>query len=381
MASVTPRGEGFFAQVRKKQGGTVVFSESKTFPTEALAWSWANRLEEKLKKDGIAATAQRSTTVGELVLTHLEYLQKLRPIGRSCIHTYETAACEFSKVKLSEFSRKHLIDYAVRRKAQGLAASTINADIMPVSAAIHAAPFAHGIHVDPTELDLAVKWLHENHIIGKSRQVIRLVDDEEEAALLQEFARRNLHHQTSIDMVKVYKFALAFPRSAGEITRIKWADVDWKKRTVIIRDVKDPKKKLGNDQVVPLLGEAWTILELMPKVEARIFPYNTESMEAAFERARDRIAATGMPGIKDLRFHDLRHTGITQLFWAGLKIEEVAAVSGHKNWQTLKRYRHIRPEDVHRRFDALQAKATLGIDDQLRKLLESLMADRSAVAA
>lgn len=48
------------------------------------------------------------------------------------------------------------------------------------------------------------------------------------------------------------------------------------------------------------------------------------------------------------------HTGITQLFWAGLKIEEVAQVSGHTNWTQLKRYTHIRPEDVHRRWEALQ---------------------------
>ena len=358
MASITQRGDAWYAQVRNKKFGVIVFSESKTFPSRVLAEAWAARVEEKLKKDGVAVTAQRGTTVGDLVLTHLAYLKKLRPVGRSCIHTYETAACEFAKIKLSEFTSKHLVDYAVRRKALGLAPSTINADLMPVSAAMHAAPFAHGIKVDPTELDLAIKYLNENNIIGKSRQVVRLVADEEEQALLAEFERRNGHHQTAIDMVKVYHFALAFPRRAGEITRIRWADVDFKRKTVIIRDVKHPKRKIGNDQVVPLLGKAWTILESMPKLEERIFPYNTESMEAAFERARDRIAATGIPSIKDLRFHDLRHTGITMLFWAGLKIEEVAQVSGHTNWQTLKRYTHIRPEDVHRRWDALHAPAS-----------------------
>lgn len=381
MAKPQQRGDGYFIQVRKKKDGIVVFSESKTFPTAALAQSWADRLEEKLQRDGIAATAQRSVMVGDLVLTHLAYLQKLRPLGRSAIHTYQTAACEFAKVKLSEFNRKHLIDYAVRRKAMGLAPSTINADLMPVSAALHAAPYAHGVHVDPTELDMAIKWLHENNIIGKSRSVIRLVSSEEEEAMLAEFTRRNLHHQTTIDMVKVYRFALAFPRRASEITRIKWADVNWKKHTVIIRDVKHPKHKMGNDQEVPLLGEAWDILNSMPKVDACIFPYNTNSMEAGFERVRDRIAATGMPGIKDLRFHDLRHTGITRLFWAGLKIEEVAAVSGHTNWQTLKRYTHIRPEDVHRRFDALQEQAKLGITPELRSMLEALMANSSGVQA
>ena len=47
------------------------------------------------------------------------------------------------------------------------------------------------------------------------------------------------------------------------------------------------------------------------------------------------------------------NTGITRLFWAGLKIEEVAQVSGHSNWAQLKRHTHIRPEDVHRRWGQL----------------------------
>lgn len=361
MASIQKRGDVFFAQVRIKKSGVIVFSESKSFPTEVMARSWAERTEKKFHEGGISNISKM--TVADLLDTHLKYLQKLRPIGRSCIHTYQTAATEFAKIPLSEFNRKHLIDYAVKRKVAGLAPSTINSDLAPVSAAIHAAPFAHGIDVDPKEVDLAIKYLHENNIIGKSKEIVRLVDDEEEAALMAEFVRRNSHHQTTIDMVKVYKFALAFPRRASEITRIKWADVDWKKRTVIIRDVKHPRQKIGNDQTVPLLGEAWTILNDMPKVEARIFPYDPESMEAAFERARNRIAETGIPRIKDLRFHDLRHTGITMLFWAGLQIEEVAKVSGHANWQTLKRYTHIRPEDVHRRWDAITAKSRLDTGD------------------
>lgn len=353
MASITQRGDGWFAQVRVKQQGVVVFSESKTFPTQAMAESWAQRLEQKVKADGVAAVAQRHKTVGELILAHLEYQQKLRPLGRSTIHNHETTAQAFAKLKLNDLTARHITDFVLKRKTEGAAPATILANLSPLSAAVHAAPYAHGIQIDPTPVDLAIKKLKEAGAIGKSREVIRLVEQDEEEALLAEFTRRNAHHQTSIDMVLVYKMALALPRRAGELTRMRWADVDFKRRTLTIRDVKHPRRKIGNDQVVPLLGEAFTLLDQIPKLEERIFPYNTESMEAAFERARDRIAATGMPRIKDLRFHDLRHTGITMLFWAGLKIEEVAQVSGHTNWAQLKRYTHIRPEDVHRRWDAL----------------------------
>lgn len=351
MASIQQRGEVFFAQVRIKKAGVIVFSESKTFPTEAMARSWAERLEAKVKKDGAPT---RSMTVGELILEHLAYQQKLRPLGRSTVFNHETTAQAFHKIKLDELTAKDITDFVVRRKAEGAGPATILSNLSPLSAAVHAAPYAHGIQVDPSQVDLAIKKLKEAGAIGKSKEVIRLVDDDEEAALLAEFERRNHHHQTSIDMTLVYKMALALPRRAGELTRIRWADVDYKRRTILIRDVKHPRQKIGNNQTVPLLGQAFTLLDQIPKLDERIFPYDTDSMTAAFERARDRIAETGMPKIADLRFHDLRHTGITQLFWGGLKIEEVAQVSGHTNWAQLRRYTHIRPEDVHRRWDALQ---------------------------
>lgn len=351
MASIQQRGDVFFAQVRIKKAGVIVFSESKTFPTEAMAKSWAERLEDKVRKDGAPT---RSMTVGELILEHLAYQQKLRPLGRSTIFNHQTTAQAFDKIGLHELTAKDITDFVIRRKAEGAGPATILSNLSPLSAAVHAAPYAHGIQVDPSQVDLAIKKLKQAGAIGKSNEVIRLVDDEEEAALLAEFKRRNMHHQTEIDMTLVYKMAIALPRRAGELTRIRWADVDYKRKTLLIRDVKHPRQKIGNNQTVPLLGPAFTLLDQIPKLGEFIFPYNTDSMTAAFERARDRIANTGMPKIADLRFHDLRHTGITQLFWAGLKIEEVAQVSGHSNWVQLKRYTHIRPEDVHRRWDSLQ---------------------------
>lgn len=50
-------------------------------------------------------------------------------------------------------------------------------------------------------------------------------------------------------------------------------------------------------------------------------------------------------GIKDLRFHDLRHHGISLLFeLRGFDIQAAAMVSGHKQWSTLQRYTHLREQ-------------------------------------
>lgn len=53
-------------------------------------------------------------------------------------------------------------------------------------------------------------------------------------------------------------------------------------------------------------------------------------------------------GIDDLKFHDLRHEGVLRLFEQGYTIEQVALVSGHRDWKMLARYTQIRAKDLHR---------------------------------
>jgi hypothetical protein len=44
----------------------------------------------------------------------------------------------------------------------------------------------------------------------------------------------------------------------------------------------------------------------------------------------------------------LRHEAASRLFEAGFTIEQVALVTGHRDWKMLKRYTNLRPEDLHR---------------------------------
>ena len=100
---------------------------------------------------------------------------------------------------------------------------------------------------------------------------------------------------------------------------------------------------------VPLLGDAWTILQRQPKNDERIFPYNEKTITDMFRRVRDEL------GIEDLRYHDLRREGASRLFEAGFSIEEVAQVTGHRSlnilWQV---YTELFPKTLHEKFDKLQ---------------------------
>ena len=103
----------------------------------------------------------------------------------------------------------------------------------------------------------------------------------------------------------------------------------------------------GEDQVVPLLSSTgYNAFEIVQRQQScrqgRVFPFNARTVSAYFTRAVTTL------GLRDLHLHDLRHEGISRLFEAGYRIEQVALVSGHRDWAMLKRYTHPRAVDLHR---------------------------------
>ena len=114
----------------------------------------------------------------------------------------------------------------------------------------------------------------------------------------------------------------------------------------MIRDRKDPRNKQGNDQTVPLLADAWAIVEplLSGRNVGQLFDgARAASVSTAFTRA---CKATDSP-IVGLHFHDLRHRATAEFFRMGLDIPRVALLTGHKTWTMLRRYTEIKPADVH----------------------------------
>jgi integrase len=137
-----------------------------------------------------------------------------------------------------------------------------------------------------------------------------------------------------LPMREIVCFALFSTRRQEEITTIRWTDYEGNR--VMVRDMKNPTEKFGNNVWCELPPEASAIIEAMPRRAEQIFPYSNESISAAFTRACKLL------GIDDLHFHDLRHEGISRLFEMGRTIPQVAAVSGHRSWHSLQRYAHLR---------------------------------------
>ena len=77
------------------------------------------------------------------------------------------------------------------------------------------------------------------------------------------------------------------------------------------------------------------ILDQAPRTTDRVFPITDIELKQSWERLRNRA------NLIDFTFHDLRHEAISRIFEKGLKIPEVASISGHKTVSQLFRYVQI----------------------------------------
>jgi len=168
----------------------------------------------------------------------------------------------------------------------------------------------------------------------------RRLDPEEEKILLN--ACKKYGNPWLTPMIS---FALETAMRKGEILSLEWKNVDLKKQTAYLPDTKnsEPRK-------VPLSKRAIEILKKIPRsVNGRVFPTTDNAIKLGFYRSCKK--AKSLDGkedkpIIDLRFHDLRHEATSRLFEKGLNPMQVAAITGHKTLQMLKRYTHLRAEDL-----------------------------------
>ena len=192
-----------------------------------------------------------------------------------------------------------------------------------------------GFPVNPKAMEDARTALDKLGITGRSKRRDRRPTLDELDRLMTHFGGASMR-RGSANMQAVIAVAVYSPRRQDEICRLKWTDLDEEGSLITVRDMKNPDGAAGNDVQCELTPEALAIIRAQPRVSDRIFPYSADTVCAAFTRA------CAILGISDLRFHDLRHEGISRLFEMGRNIPQVACVSGHRSWSSLQRYAHIR---------------------------------------
>lgn len=309
---------------------------SKTFETKTAALAWARGVESDIDKGRAKGGAPPGTVADMLDRYELE-MRRLRPFGRSKLSSLGLLRKGLGHVRLRDLDAAIVIRFARERHAQGAGPVTVTVDLAYLGTVLRTARALWRWHVSDEPVREARDALRMVGMVGRSRSRDRRPTQAETDALCAYWSG---NARQIIPMADVWLFAMASAMRLGEIVGLRWADLDEVASTVIIRDRKDPRRKAGNDERVPLLFGALQIVQRQPRTAARIFPYLSASVSRAFERA------CGVLGIEGLTFHDGRHEAVSRLFERGFGIEQVALVSGHRDWRTLRRYTQLRAEDL-----------------------------------
>jgi len=345
LATLTKLKSGSWrAQIRRK--GRYL---NETFLRRKDAEEWAIDMERRIdrKEQTVTRRSRDAQLFGDLIALHRQDLAEVGiKLGRSKDFSLTYLDKALGHLKILELDRERLIKFGKDRAKEGAGPVTLGMDLGYLKTVFSHAVAVHGITLSTEPVDLARIALKRLGLIGKGDERDRRPTQDELDAIT---AALDENPRLQIPISRIVRFAVATAMRQDEICRVEWRDFDSEKRMLLIRDRKDPRKKRGNDQRIPLLDvsgyDACKIIEEQGRFsnsrEGRIFPYNGRSVGTAFRRQCKELK------IDDLHFHDLRHEGTSRLFETGFTIEQVALVTGHKDWKMLRRYTHLKPEILH----------------------------------
>ncbi|MES0139232.1 site-specific integrase [Mesorhizobium sp. M0016] len=307
MATYTKLSSGSWrVQVRRK--GRYV---SETFLRRDDARRWATEAERQVDRGETPTKSRiaRLKTFGELIDLHIDDMCDVgKSPRRSKAAALDMLQRHLGKCNIAALDRERLIRFGRDRAAQGAGPMTLGMDIGFVKLILAHAAAVHGLPVKVEPVDLARIALKRLGLVGKGNQRDRRPTQDELDRLIAHF---DANPRQIAPVGQIIRFAVATAMRQEEICKARWWAI-----------VEDRLAKRSND-------------------DDRIFPFNHRSVGTAFRRGCADLA------IDDLHFHDLRHEGTSRLFEAGFTIEQVALVTGHKDWKMLRRYTHLKPEMLH----------------------------------
>ncbi|ROH86421.1 site-specific integrase [Stagnimonas aquatica] len=330
---------------------------SKTFRLKKDAEDWARRIEDEMVRGVFIqrAPSERTTLKAALERYETEVTPRKRPSSRA------------SEVRRIATLKRELGSYSLAALTPDLVASfrdkRLNGDIdpntgerrrrAPNTVRLELALLSHLFSLVIKEWRLGVT---SNPVMliskpspgpGRNRRLSQAEEDR-----LMPYVDRH-----SNPMLRwIVRIALETGMRSSEITSLRCNQVDTARRIVRLEYTKNTTAR-----TVPLTKTATAIFVEALNHAAR--PPDTDliffgepgegGVRRPYEFNKVWAAVRSKAGLYDFHFHDLRHEAVSRLVESGLGDQEVAAISGHKSMQMLKRYTHLRSEDLVDRLDQM----------------------------
>lgn len=310
-------------------------NQTKTFNTRAEAERWAKATEVEMAQGSFLSRANaQTTTLGDLLD---RYLTEVTPHKKGA---------EPEAIRIRAFLRHALagryvatirgIDIARFRdeRMKTVTSATVRRELIILSNVFEVARKEWDIYLLNPIRDIK---LPQNGRARDRRLVTADAGTESEETRLFT-ACKNARNRYLLVMVRL---AIETAMRQGELLGLRWENIDLNRRTAFLPDTKN-----GDTRTVPLSSVAVeTFNAIHNPGRGRVFDGVTrEAVKRAFTRATQRA------GLQDFHFHDLRHEATTRFFERGLNVMEVASITGHKDLGMLRRYTHLKAEDLAKKL-------------------------------
>lgn len=299
---------------------------------------YAKRQTEKLQKKKLPElTPEKPLTVREMI-------ERFRPqfeAKKSAADDKRYAAYwieALGKVDADEVRPSDVVAWrAKRKKEDGVADATVNRAVAFLKR-IYNLAILDGVFTAANPVS-RVKQIRENN----SR--VRYLTEEEETAL------RAAARPEFWPLVEV---AYLSGLRQGEQFTLQREDLDFRARVITIRE-----SKHGEKRTVPMSNRLAELLRTQLDSHKSDWVYPGQDA-AEHYRGRSAIGALQTAlrhaGIKNFKWHDLRHTFCSRLVMAGASLASVQQLAGHKTISVTMRYAHLSPEHNRAAMELLAPK-------------------------
>ena len=346
MATIRKRGNLQWQAIVKRRGYPLT---SRTYETKKEAEAWARATERDMDCGQFLPNRDAERTLLHELIAR--YRRDVLPTKRGAHFGTSLRVLDdrLGRYSLAAITSKVVADLRDARLRAGLSASTVKQEVGLLSRIIDLAGKEWGIALPVNPCKMVSRPPEHN---ARDR---RLAQDEEPFLLAA----------CAPPLAALVRLALESAARLGELLSLRWDDVDLGKHVAIIRGIDGRGTKNGDPlRAVPLSSAAVAVLEGMPRTGDRVFHWQAsdsvnKTWKRALERARvayaldcklvGRIPRAGF--LDGLHFHDLRHEATSRLFERGVfDSMEVASITGHKTLAMLKRYTHLRAEDLAKKL-------------------------------
>ncbi len=271
----------------------------------------------------------------------------------------------FGTSRLSKIKRSRVIEYR-KERVKKVSPTTVNREVALLRHLFNVAIDEGLLAVNPARGGPGLKAF-------KEQRRTRYLDMDEINALLAAIQARVAKNSTDKLKMNAKKFweylhaavMVAFHTGMrkGEILGLKWEQINWEKRNILLTDTKN-----GEPRRIPI---DTVMLRELSDQRARISNHANEAIRRAefvfpsYDRDGKIVALADVKvafgrvlrdaEIRNFRFHDLRHTFASHYMMSGGNLYTLAKILGHKDFKMTQRYADLSPDFIDRERERMDS--------------------------